>query len=144
MNAIYTFKISVNKGIYRVLEIRGNKSLDDFAAAILKAFDFDMDHAFGFYDNIKNIYKSSEVYELFFDIPDCEATEGAQSVEHTRLDKVFELKKKMIFLFDYGDDWHFLVKCIKISEPVAKMKYPRVIEKVGASPEQYPSYEDEE
>lgn len=32
---IYTFKISVDKEIYRVIEIRGNKSLKDLAYFIL-------------------------------------------------------------------------------------------------------------
>ncbi|MDR1289417.1 MAG: plasmid pRiA4b ORF-3 family protein [Holosporales bacterium] len=147
---IFTFKVSLVNGLYcpakgeeifRVTEVRGEKSLYDFAETIVGLFGFDFDHAFGFYNNIKNIYMSDELYELFFDVPGCEATEGAKSVELTKIEDVFKIGKKMGFLFDYGDDWVFLVECKKISDSIPKCRYPRIVEKVGESPEQYPSWD---
>lgn len=142
-NKIYTFKISVDNKIFRIIEIKGEKNLYDLASCIVKSFDFDMDHAFGFYNNIKDLYSSDEIYELFVDMDDCEPNEKAQGVKKTKIYSVFEAKKKMVFLFDYGDEWIFLVECKGISEPLEKTKYPRVIEKVGKSPEQYPDYSEE-
>ena len=142
-NKIYTLKISIDKKTYRTIEIRGNKDLYDLAAIIVKSINFDFDHAFGFYNNIKNLFGSNEMYELFTDIPDCEPTEGAKGIYNVNISDVFTIDKKMAFLFDYGDNWIFLIECKNISEPIAKIKYPRTIEKVGKSPEQYPSYDDE-
>ncbi len=136
-NKIYTLKISLDKTTFRIIEIRGYFSLYELAETILKSFKFDMDHAFGFYNNIKNIYKSDEIYELFFDIEECNVTEESKSVENTEIHAVFEIKKKMAFLFDYGDEWIFIVECKNISDPIAKTKYPRIIEKLGKAPKQY-------
>ena len=141
-NKVFTFKALLDKEIYRVIEIKGNKSLYDFAAIILKSFDFDMDHAFGFFNNLKNIYKSDEVYELFSDELRSEFKQDSKGVNGVIVADVFELKKKMAFLFDYGDEWIFLVECKKISEALPKTKYPRIIDKVGDAPEQYPDYDE--
>lgn len=142
-NKIYTFKISVDKKTFRVIEIKGGKTLYDLADLILKSIDFEMDHAFGFYDNIKDLYRSDESYELFVDLDYCEPSDNAKSVKKTEVCSVFQLKKKMLFLFDYGDDWIFLIECKDISDPIEKIRYPRIIETVGDSPEQYPDYDEE-
>jgi len=142
-NKIYTFKVSADTKTFRIIEIKGGKTLYDLANFIIKSFDFDMDHAFGFYDYVKDTYSSNEIYELFADMEDCEPSAKAQGVKKTQIYSVFEPKKKMAFLFDYGDEWIFLVECTAISEPIEKTRYPRVIEKAGKSPEQYPDYDEE-
>ena len=145
-NKIYTLKITmlshpffgtVEKNTFRTLEIEGNTSLYDLANEIVTSFDFDFDHCFGFYSN-RNLYKSDEIYELFTDLPDCEPNENAEGVYKPTISKVFTLGKKMIFLFDYGDNWHFLITCKDISDPV---QYPRIIKQNGKTPEQYPPCE---
>jgi len=81
-------------------------------STILDSFDFDFDHPFGFYDNIKRWVDSREGYELFTDIGEGDEFEG---VKKTKVNRVFDrIGKKMFFLFDYGDEWHFIknrVKC---------------------------------
>ena len=137
---IFKFKVSLYKDIYREIAISENSSLYKFAEIILKAFKFDMDHLFGFYDNLKNPYKSLEKYELFFDEGSGYA-DGAKDVSNTSVNEAFMLNKKMIFLFDYGDDWHFLVECTGISDPEPKVKYPKVLNIVGKPPRQYEHHE---
>ena len=46
------FRVSLDKDVYRDIEIPGSQSLHDFAEAIVKAYDFDFDHAFGFYSKV--------------------------------------------------------------------------------------------
>src|SRR3954454_24516798 len=51
---------------YRDIEIESSKSLYDLAAAIVQAFDFDLDHAFGFYSKLDDyVFDSPVRYELF-------------------------------------------------------------------------------
>ena len=50
----------------------------------------------------------------------------------------------MLFLFDYGDTWLFVVELIKFGKKEAKKKYPRVVKKVGLAPEQYPEVNEDE
>ena len=103
------FRASLRGRLYRDIELPSSKPLEDLAAAIVNAFGFDFDHAFGFYSSLKGNYsKSPERYELFADLGD--ADEGVKSVRRTKLSTAFpELGKQMLFLFDYGDEWQFKV-----------------------------------
>ena len=52
--------------------------------------------------------------------------------------------KEFLFLFDYGDEWHFGVKLVRLSPTVELgVRYPRVIAQAGEAPPQYPDLEDE-
>ncbi len=119
-------------------------SLEDLAAAIVGAFDFDFDHAFGFYPdtNGRAVMRGRPGYELFADMG--EAT-GTLSVRTTRIGDAFrEVGQAMIFLFDYGDEWLFRVELTAIGHKVAKGRYPKVLAKAGPSPVQYPDPDDDE
>lgn len=47
----------------------------------------------------------------------------------------------MLFLFDYGDGWEFIVHLKEIKAP-DKVLYPRMVKKKGQAPEQYPPLEE--
>ena len=138
------FRASLRGRLYRDIEIPSGKSLHDLAAAIIRAFDFDFDHAFGFYGNLKgNYYRSEERYELFADMG--EADEGVKGVRRTKVSAAFpDVGKKMLFLFDYGDEWHFTVELIGLGQKEPKASYPRVLKQVGKAPPQYPDLDDDE
>jgi len=40
--------------------------------------------------------------------------------------------------YDFGDNWRFAVKLERIEPPSAKIEAPKILEKHGESPEQYP------
>lgn len=68
---------------------------------------------------------------------------GAESVKKTKINKVWKnIGNKMLFLFDYGDEWLFVVDLIGFGAAEPKTKYPRVIKKLGKAPEQYPEVEE--
>lgn len=221
---IYTLKVTLTdwqartRGHpQRVLAVPADTSLYDLAFEINESFDFDFDHAFGFFDNLKNPWRADEQYELFNDgeledegamvlaeleeeleqlskeemaqvdalseLPPDEAKKkliemslkdvppedraAAQFFLESMLDEVldealgaedgaapkgvksvavseaFEKGKKLLYLFDYGDEWRFVVECKKI-EPNDGGKYPRMLESKGEAPEQYPDDEEGE
>ncbi|MCI0453660.1 MAG: plasmid pRiA4b ORF-3 family protein [Candidatus Dadabacteria bacterium] len=120
---------------YRVLAIPEGLTLYRLAEAIVYSFDFWFDHCFGFYDNINRWLDPDEGYELFADIGEESEFKG---VEKTKVNKVFDkIGKKMLFLFDYGDNWEFIVELIGVESPKEGEKYPFVLEFVGAAPTQY-------
>jgi hypothetical protein len=50
-----------------------------------------------------------------------------------------------LFLFDFGDEWHFGVKLRRITKQVeSDAQYPRVVASQGEAPPQYPDPEDDE
>jgi Plasmid pRiA4b ORF-3-like protein len=138
------FRASLRGRLYRDLELPSGGSLEDLAAAIVSAFGFEFDHAFGFYSNFKgDYYRSEERYELFADLG--QADEGVGGVRRTKLSAAFpEVGKKMLFLFDYGDEWLFTVELIGLGRKEPKVAYPRVLKRVGEAPPQYPDLEEDE
>lgn len=133
----FHFKIEHND-FTAVLAVGGNSSLHSFAQLIIKAVGFDFDHAFEFCDNLKDPYRSEERYTLFADIGEGEL--GDLSVKKTGIADVFSPRRKMIFHFDYGDDWYFLVTCTAVKESTAKRPFKKVVSTRGTPPEQYPDY----
>jgi hypothetical protein len=126
--------------IYRDIEVEGTKSLYRLAEAIVGAFGFDFDHAFGFYagTNARTMMRTNPRYELFADMGE---DSDARSVKKTKVTEAFpEVGRTMTFLFDYGDDWRFRVKLIGSGQKAAKVRYPRVLASKGQAPEQYPDF----
>ena len=122
------------------LALGGDCSLYALAEFIIKAVGFDFDHSFQFCDNLKSPYRSKERYTLFADLGDGDPDD--RSVKKTPLSAVFKPRQKMLFHFDYGDDWFFLVTCTAVIESAAKRPFKKVIETQGTPPVQYPSAED--
>ncbi|ANY85221.1 hypothetical protein BB934_44370 (plasmid) [Microvirga ossetica] len=129
---------------YREIEVESRKTLSNLAEAIVHAFGFEFDHAFGFYSKLtgQDVMRSQPKYELFADMG--EATE-AKSVEKSRIVDAFpDVGHIMLFMFDYGDDWRFVVEVIRLGQKAAKTRYPKVLKKVGKAPEQYGNWDDDD
>jgi hypothetical protein len=136
-------RASFKPKVYREIEIEASSSLAALAEAIVMAFDFEFDHAFGYYSDLKDPFsRKGERYELFADMEDGDSDAG--SVERTTVAQAFgEAGKTMLFVFDYGDDWRFLIEAKGSGEKAAKTRYPRLVASVGKAPDQYPDYDEE-
>ena len=141
---IFRAALQGSASIYRDIELDPAKSLYVLAEAILSSFNFDFDHAFGFYTGLTpaKIDKTFPKYELFADMGD--ADPGVLGVKKTRVSQAFpEVGHTMLFLFDYGDDWLFRVTLRTIGKKSAKTRYPRIVATRGAAPAQYPEDDDD-
>ena len=141
---IFRVALRDRSSVHRDLEIDSAKSLAELAEAIVGAFGFEFDHAFGFYAETEGraVMRGRPAYELFADMG--EAT-GTLSVRKTRIGDAFrEVGQAMVFLFDYGDEWLFRVELTAMGRKVAKGRYPKVLAKAGPSPVQYPDPDDDE
>lgn len=119
----------------RTIAIGRNKNLYSLAEAIIQAFEFNLDHCFGFYDNLKNIYKSKIGFELFADIGEDSDFEG---VYGNKVKDLFtEVKQNRLFVFDYGDNWQFRLTFLEVHERMKDATYPLVIDKYLRAPKQY-------
>ena len=137
----HIFRVSLTPQIYRVLEIHSEASLYDLAEAILNFYVFDLDHAFGFYTKTTGrILDSKPKYEIFADRGEvCDAL----SVDETSVaEAFFKAKHKMTFLYDYGDNWRFLVEVIGRGRLDPSKSYPLLISSAGKAPLQYPPYDE--
>lgn len=143
----YIFKTNLfrDKKIIREIEVPENMNLYKLAEAIVDAYGFNFDHAFGFFSTIgERYFDSDKKYELFADMEDegIEPT-GAESVEKTKISQVWKkVGDKMLLLFDYGDNWLFVVELKSFGKKLLKQKHPRVLQGVGKAPEQYPEVDE--
>jgi len=122
------------------LVLGGEWSLYDFAELIIKTVGFDFDHPFEFCDNLKRPYRSKERYSVFADQGE-PVDANDRSVQNTNVSEVFRPKRRMVFHFDYGDDWYFLTTCTAVKESEEKKRFKKVVSKSGTMPEQYPDEE---
>jgi hypothetical protein len=133
------------RSIWREIEIEASGSLYKLAEAIVAAFGFDFDHAFGFYSGLTpaKMMRQHPMYELFVDMGHAER--GAISVKRTSVAQAFPgIGHTMILLFDYGDGWHFRVSLKETRTKVAKVRYPRVVAARGEAPAQYPDWDEDD
>ena len=140
----YTFTISYDKA-QATLRLPGSAMLYDLAEALIEAVGFDFDHAFGFCSNLQNPYAKDmeRTYTLLADQGEA-LRANDQGVVNTRVDQAFEKGEKMLFHFDYGDDWRFLIECIDIQNTKSRKRKAEILKISGTFPEQYPEPEDDD
>jgi hypothetical protein len=125
---IYVFKVSLGKA-WRRIAIPAKLKLDWLSDSILDAFDFDNDHLYEF--RYKDRFgRSGQVSH-----PYCEDSSSTAQVRVGELP--LQPGDRMIFLFDFGDNWEFDVLLEEIQPPSAKIKKPKILEMQGEAPKQY-------
>ena len=127
-----TFKVSLGR-VWRRITIDASESLDRLASIILDAFEFDSDHLYEF------SYKNR--YGLVEKIVHPYIEEGLFTSEVAIGDVPLPIGQTMTFLFDFGDNWRFAVTLEGVDTDKVTPK-PRILEKQGKSPEQYPHWDE--
>jgi hypothetical protein len=137
---------------WRRIAIREGQSLHDLHVAIFKAFDRFEDHLYSFYlsnASTSQYRKRSEgpEYTHPYTLEDggpmfSDEVESAAGVRIGELK--LKPKQKITYLFDFGDSWWHDIQVEQIGLPAEKGDYPRILEKHGDSPPQYPEFEDDE
>ncbi|MGE4509377.1 MAG: hypothetical protein AB7D16_12220 [Eubacteriaceae bacterium] len=121
--------------MFRIIEVSGGTKLDHLHKIITNAFDFDDEHLYMFSQKRKK-YDSDGYYA-----PGSGA--GGHSAARTRLNELgLKPRNKILFLYDFGDEWEFDVLVSKITE-VDKKISSQVIESQGQL-EQYEDWDDED
>ncbi len=135
------FRASLRRQLYRDIEVAGASTLAELAEAIVAAFGFDMDHAYGFYSKLTGkLFDSPRRFELFADMEG----RSSHSVKSTRVITAFpKVGSIMTFLYDFGDEWRFRVEVIGTGQTEPGVNYPRIVSKIGTAPMQYPDIEDQ-
>ena len=132
--------------IIRVIEMRAKQTLDKLHEAIFIAFDrFDY-HFWDFYFGDDKPYSDkATIYGMSSD-SFLGAKENAFDAKKTDLASLgLKAGDTFYYLFDTGDDWwHRIV--VESVDGLAQRggRYPRIVKKIGRSPEQYEEYDEDE
>lgn len=132
-DGIYTFKVSLSKTVWRKVVLSAQDTMDDLNNIILKAYQFDRDHLYSFF---MDATKWSD---------DCIASPHDYG-DHPNAAKVqigavgLYVGQKILYLYDYGDEWCFDVEVEKIEEKGQQVVSPYIKEEKGTAPAQYRIY----
>lgn len=144
---IFVVKVALSgrKSVWRRIALRGTQTLDDLHEAIFDAFDRDDEHLYSFYfpkpgSKGRARIRDAEEYTCSYAADEL----GAKSTEVKLKSLGLTPKRKFHYLFDFGDEWWHEITVEQTDAPAEKGEYPRVLEKHGASPPQYPDLEEEE
>jgi len=136
MEKSLVLSVSVEAGCYRHIQISEGATLFDLHGIILESFDFDDDHMHAFFMN-NNPWDKNEEYIC----PNDELYDAKGFSDEVKLSK-FRLKKdsKFLYIFDFGDEWRFKIKVLKLVDEVTKE--PIVLKSAGEII-QYGDYDEE-
>jgi hypothetical protein len=132
-----TGKEFANKEISRVIEIRGDQTLQELHDAIFRAYDRSDEHLYEFQFGKRPFDPAGPTYGVESS-EDGMNEDGGGDARTARLDDL-DLKPNRVFgyWFDFGDDWYHQLQVERIEHAIPTVTYPRVIERVGKSPPQY-------
>jgi hypothetical protein len=124
-----------NKEISRVIEIRGDQTLEQLHDAIFQAYDRWEHHPYEFQFGKRPFDAEGPKYGGSRSEP---RKKGDGDARTTTLDDL-NLKPERVFgyWFDFGEDWYHQVQIDRIEKAIPTVTYPRVIKRVGKSPPQY-------
>jgi hypothetical protein len=125
----FIFRVSLGE-VWRLLAIAAEDTLDDLMVLILRSFKFDHDHLYSFH------YRGRMGTNVLVNHPDSPEGPWTDEVEIGALP--LEPGQSMGLRYDYGDNWRFTITLIRIEPPGSATKAPRILERHGKSPEQYP------
>ncbi|MEX2286834.1 MAG: hypothetical protein WD648_07075, partial [Planctomycetaceae bacterium] len=130
-----TSKKFANKEISRVIEIRGDQTLEDLHDAIFKAYDRWDEHLYEFQFGKRPFDPDGPKYGGPSPRP---RKKGDGDACVTKLNDL-DLTPGRVFgyWFDFGDDWFHQVQVDRIEQAIPTVTYPRVTKRVGKSPPQY-------
>ncbi len=144
----YTFRVRILGGFYappdapqiwRELELTGDQTLGDLGEAIPVAFGFHDLHLWSFFLSGKPWDRTTEYARS----PDPADGPRARAADRLRI-RDAPAGKELLFLFDYGDEWHFGVRLVRTGKaPAPGVRYPKVVASHGQAPPQYPIVEDD-
>lgn len=132
---IFLFRVSLGK-VWRRIALRAGDTVDRLVSWILKSVDFDSDHLYEllYRDRFGRTIRILHPYME-------EQGEGPFGDEVAISELPLAPGQSMTLVYDFGDNWHFGVLLEAIEPPGVKIKAPRILEKHGQAPEQYPSWD---
>ncbi|MBD1909897.1 plasmid pRiA4b ORF-3 family protein [Leptolyngbya sp. FACHB-16] len=134
--------LNKNPQVIRTIEIRGDQTLADLHAIIFKAFNREEEHLYEFQlRGERPNDPNAERYGLVMDGDDDMGIPPAEDASKAQIGALgLEIEEPFGYWFDFGDDWWHQLEITAIAEPQPKVKYPRITQRIGASPPQYADF----
>lgn len=161
-NRLFTLDVSIiggpvteefakhNPTISRTIQIKAAQTLEDLHYAIFDAFDREEEHMYEFQfgkgpgdRNAKRYVLPMEMRGGLFGMFGRDRSIAGDLTRTTIGALDLKVGQSFGYWFDFGDDWWHQIDVLAIEEQAPNGKYPRVTKRVGASPPQYPDWDEE-
>lgn len=123
--------------VWRVIELRGDHTLQDLHYAIQSAFGWDDDHLYAFYLSGR-AWDSLTAIERPY-----EETDPPTADEVTLIELDPRPKQQFLYIFDFGDELRHEIEVLDAFETRPEAVAPRIVESHGQAPPQYRQWEDD-
>jgi hypothetical protein len=136
-----------NPTVSRTIQMRGDQTLFDLHCVIFDAFDREEEHMYEFQVGGKGpMDPKARRYVIPMGMEDTfDDRPPAGKVTETTIGSIgFKVNDQFGYWFDFGDDWWHQINVVSIEEKAPPGKYPKVTERIGKSPPQYPDLDEEE
>ncbi len=127
-NQVYSFKAALKyrKGLWRLIEIQGKQTLEDFDTVLRGAFNHDTsDHLSGFWKSIRR-GKGNRYREI--DLGSINPFEGGGAADLTVAGLGLQVGDKLKYVYDFGDWVEHEITLEMVEPPQAGTKYPLISE----------------
>jgi hypothetical protein len=145
--AVYTLNVSIidgpitedfvdeNPQITRTIQIKGQQTLAALHRILFEAFDREDEHMYEFQVGGKGPHDpEAHRYGLSAAMDADLAGDVAKTTIH---DLGLTVGECFGYWFDFGDDWWHVIEVMEIQDKAGKGKYPKIVNRIGASPPQY-------
>jgi len=142
-----------SKKIWRKVAIRGGQTLHDLHDIIFDAFNREEEHLYSLYipspfnksKSKRVILRSAIEYTHPYNLEQSFMNDMPEDATTAPIDtlNLFE-KQKLLYLFDFGDEWWHEITVEETDGVADEDDYPRVLEKKGDSPAQYECDEEDD
>lgn len=155
---VYTLEVALISGpvtesfaeknliVARTIEIRGDQTLAQLHEVIFKAFNRGEERPYEFQVGKEPMDPGADRFtlEVPFSQPGLEETPSKGRVHETTVEALqLKVDDHFFYWFDFGDGWWHQITIKAIGETEPRVKYPRITERIGASPPQYPDWDEE-
>lgn len=148
--------VQANPIMCRTIQIRADQTLEDLHHAIFDAFDREDEHWYEFQvggdapqdPKAKRYVLPAALHANDTLVPGL-LDEDPQSPEpqtiHATIGSLgLQVEDIVGYWFDFGDDWWHQINVVAIEDKAGKGKYPRITNRIGASPPQFEDWDEED
>ena len=133
---VYDCYLSFQQKFSCVIRCSSSHTFEDLHNAIQEAVNFDNDHMYSFYLDGKAF--SDNAVNCAYDEGDGSPTTNAYTLADARLRN----NQRIMYLFDYGDEWRFNIVVKEVKEKTELPKRPVIMNVKGKPPEQYGDWDE--
>lgn len=139
-----------NPVVSRTIQIKAAQTLEDLHHAIFDAFDREEEHMYEFQfgkgprdRHAKRYVLPTEMRGGLLGMFGRDRSIAGDLTRTTIGALDLKVGQSFGYWFDFGDDWWHQINVAAIEEQTPSGKYPKITKRVGASPPQYPDWDEE-